>query len=239
MTGSHHDPYAHTLVEPSATDLISLRAGAHHLDPAASPDSASAGTRSHDLYSNYSDPYNGAYGGVDRPVDKPVDGYVDNGVNSGSLDADDEDGGEYSGEYSGGYGGGHDEVRGDLSVAGEYGDWRHDTVVGGLEARSYVLTRGRTQPAHEFDMLSVVVATAEPHIMGRLIPPYDQLVDLCADAVTVAEISAQANLPLTVTKILLSDLLEVDAITARLPAFDDPKVHVLERVLDGLRRLTA
>lgn len=231
MTGSRHDPYAHTLVEPPATDPISLRAGAHHLDPAAAPDSTLADDRSRDPYG---DPY-GAYGGIDSPVDTGVSGYVDNGVNSGSLNTDD----GHDGAYRSGYGGSHDEVYADLSAMGEYDDWRQDTVVGGLEARSYVLTRGRTRPDNEFDMLSVVVATADPHVMGMLIPPYDQLVGLCSDAVTVAEISAQVNLPLTVTKILLSDLLEVDAITARLPAFDDPKVHVLERVLDGLRRLSA
>lgn len=119
-----------------------------------------------------------------------------------------------------------------------YSDWGGGGLLDGVEPRSYVITRGRTRPDHELDMLSVVVTTSSG-AQERFTPPYDQLVELCGAPLSVAEVSAQMGLPLTVTKILLSDLLELDAVVARLPVFDDPKVHVLERVLDGLRSFTA
>lgn len=130
---------------------------------------------------------------------------------------------------------GHRAADTDTWIRVDQDDWAD--VAGFVEPRSYVLTAGRTHPSRDFDMLSVVAATSGPRT--PLNPPYDLLLDLCTEPVSVAEISARAELSVTVTKILLSDLVDINAVTTRMPAFDDPNVVLLERVLDGLRRFTA
>lgn len=141
----------------------------------------------------------------------------------------------------------HGEVHGDVQDAGHPdapgrgdrdGEDLGDGFEGEFEPRAYVLTRGRTKPDCELDMLSVL-ATTDIGATTRYAPPYDQMVELCSEPVSVAEVSAQMALPLTVTKILLSDLILLDAVVDRLPVFDEPKIYLMERVLDGLRRYTA
>jgi DNA-binding IclR family transcriptional regulator len=56
--------------------------------------------------------------------------------------------------------------------------------------------------------------------------------------VSVAEIAAHLRLPAAVTKVLLSDLVDCGAVTARAPRGHDTPTDrsLLEAVLDGLRR---
>ncbi|MBT2508011.1 DUF742 domain-containing protein [Streptomyces sp. ISL-98] len=113
--------------------------------------------------------------------------------------------------------------------------WLDDAA--GRLIRPYTVSDGRTRPTAALDMLSMVRATgAEPH--GHLGPEHTQALGLCERPTSVAEIAAYLRLPVIVTKVLLSDLVDCGAVATHAPRFDDQPtdVSLLEAVLDGLRR---
>jgi hypothetical protein len=113
-----------------------------------------------------------------------------------------------------------------------------DEAAGPL-VRPYTVTGGRTQPAAEFRLITVVVTTGRQ--MGEVSPEHAQILGVCRLPVSVAEVSARVRLPVAVIKILLADLLVWQAIITRAPvSFSEgarPRRHVLEAVLNGLRDL--
>lgn len=115
---------------------------------------------------------------------------------------------------------------------------RFDEEAGPL-VRPYTVTGGRTRPAAEFHLITLVAATGRP--VGDVSPEHARILGACRRPVSVAEISAHLRLPVAVIKILLADLLAWRAVVTRAPvAFPDtvrPDRHVLEVVLDALRAL--
>ncbi|QBI55075.1 DUF742 domain-containing protein [Streptomonospora litoralis] len=115
---------------------------------------------------------------------------------------------------------------------------RHGSA--GPLVRPYTMTGGRTRPAEAgLDMISIVVATREPLAPGSLEHEHAVILRLCERPVSVAELSAQLDLPMTVVKVLLGDLIAGGDVLARapMPASDPPHMNVLQAVLDGIRRL--
>jgi hypothetical protein len=106
----------------------------------------------------------------------------------------------------------------------------------GRLVRPYTVSNGRTRPTQELDMLSMVMA-AGTYNRGL---GYDhaQALTLCRQPTSVAEVAARLQLPVVVTKILLSDLVDCGALTTRAPlsTADPHDPRVLEALLDGLRR---
>lgn len=119
--------------------------------------------------------------------------------------------------------------------------WLDDSA--GRVMRPYTASGGRTRPGVALDLLSLVSATG---VRPRVPLGAEHLLALrlCAGAaaVTVAEVAGQLRLPAVVVKVLLSDLVEHGAVTARAPRFpgggsfaaDDRSL--LRAVLDGLHR---
>jgi len=70
-------------------------------------------------------------------------------------------------------------------------------------------------------------------------PELQAILTLCRRPISVAEISARLDIPLTVVKVLLGDLVaEGDVHTrAAMPVTQLPEKKVLQAVLDGIRRL--
>jgi hypothetical protein len=87
------------------------------------------------------------------------------------------------------------------------------------------------------DLLSMVRATGRA-LKVDLSPEHTLALDLSRAPVTVAEIGAHLKLPVAVAKILLSDLIDQGAVTARPPdpAADPGDRDILQRVLDGLHK---
>jgi hypothetical protein len=119
------------------------------------------------------------------------------------------------------------------------GRWLDDSA--GRLIRPYTISDGRTKPTREFGLMTMVGATgsAPEDYLG---PDHTLVLELCRTPVTVAEIAARMRMPVTVTKVLLSDLVESGAITTRTvaggEAWSDPNdSEVLEAVLNGLRNL--
>lgn len=109
----------------------------------------------------------------------------------------------------------------------------------GPMVRLYALTRGRARPKGEFlDMVALVLARTRPEDDLTLSPEQATILTLCRDKMlTVAEIAAQAGLPVNVVRVLLADLRTDKHIQVTQPANRVPDEKILREVLDGLRAL--
>ncbi|MDQ0376462.1 DUF742 domain-containing protein [Amycolatopsis thermophila] len=118
-------------------------------------------------------------------------------------------------------------------------DWYGDES--GPMVRLYALTKGRARPAGEFlDIIALVAARTRPEHDLTLSPEQAVILQLCLTrTLSVAEISARANLPLNVTRVLLADLLHAGHIevTRPTPPASLPNDRILREVLNGLRAL--
>ncbi len=107
--------------------------------------------------------------------------------------------------------------------------------------RPYTMTKGRTRPGAEgrgLDLITIVMAASDRSDRSRD-PELQAILALCRRPISVAEISARLEMPLTVVKVLLGDLVaEGDVHTrAAMPVTQLPEKKVLQAVLDGIRRL--
>ncbi|MFE7773653.1 DUF742 domain-containing protein [Streptomyces sp. NPDC057445] len=116
------------------------------------------------------------------------------------------------------------------------GPWVDDAA--GRLIRPYTVSGGRTRPTAALDLLSLVMATGAVPPGAYLGPEHAMALGLCDGPTSVAEIAAHLRLPAVVTKVLLSDLVDCGAVTARAPRFQETPTDrsLLEAVLDGLRR---
>jgi hypothetical protein len=122
----------------------------------------------------------------------------------------------------------------------DHGDW---SLI-----RPYTITRGRTAAGQD-DLTLISVVTALPPYNGEsglrlreVQPEHRAVLSLCREPKAVAEIAGHMNLPISVTKILIGDLIAAGRVHARPPltlayASGFPDMTILEAVRDGLRRL--
>lgn len=111
--------------------------------------------------------------------------------------------------------------------------------------RPFVLTAGRVDSVDPAICIETQV-TARPDgpswtspPLGRLAPELQDIVTLCAEPMSVAEISARLRLHLGVTKILVGDLRatgHLDVHTYDIEDAHDP--DLILRVIDGLRAIS-
>jgi hypothetical protein len=107
--------------------------------------------------------------------------------------------------------------------------------------RLYTLTRGRSRADHhELDLVTLIVSRAEP--TRGMQSEHVKILQLCRSPTAVVEISADLGLPVSVVKILLSDLLDAGSLTARSPSSTRvgttlPDAAFLKKVLVGLQNL--
>ncbi|WFB06989.1 DUF742 domain-containing protein [Streptomyces sp. LX-29] len=104
--------------------------------------------------------------------------------------------------------------------------------------RPYVVTDGRAHPTRNtFDLVTLVMAHSD-RPLGALSPEKRKLMELClGGALSVAEIAGHLHLPVSVTKVLLGDLVDSGHLTTRspIPSAQLPEAQLLQEVLDGLR----
>ncbi|NUW46541.1 DUF742 domain-containing protein [Nonomuraea rhodomycinica] len=107
--------------------------------------------------------------------------------------------------------------------------------------RPYVVTRGRTRPAHgRFDLISMALAVGPlPGPDAGLDPEHLRILQLCREPKSVAEIAAHLNLPAGTIRVLLGDLFDRELVSAQEPQseVDMRDVRMYRAVLDGLRSL--
>jgi len=111
-----------------------------------------------------------------------------------------------------------------------------------LRIRPYALTGGRVRSSTELALETIVRITSRGRAgSSELLTERRQICELCADPMSIVEVSAHLRLPLGVARVLVGDmvtegLLDCNAAPA---AADDsrPDLRLLERVLDGLQAL--
>ncbi|MEI5010032.1 DUF742 domain-containing protein [Streptomyces sp. NPDC087659] len=118
--------------------------------------------------------------------------------------------------------------------------WYEDET--GSMVRPYTVTRGRTRPAaeHHIDLMSQVRAVEWDKPEPRLDHARSALLDLVRRAPRpVAEVAADADMPLTVVRVLLVDLVEAGLVRVSEPparrGTHDPSL--LREIADRLREI--
>ncbi|MFJ9407025.1 DUF742 domain-containing protein [Streptomyces sp. NPDC101393] len=107
--------------------------------------------------------------------------------------------------------------------------------------RLYTLTGGRSRPGSDaFDLVTLVVTESAP--VPGMQSEHAAILRMCERPMAVVEIAAELGLPVSIVRILLSDLLDAGRISARHPRAADaahrlPDLDLLEQVLVGLRNL--
>lgn len=107
--------------------------------------------------------------------------------------------------------------------------------------RLYTVTRGRSRAEdEELDLVTLIVATATP--TAGMQSEHAKILRLATSPIAVVEIAAELRMPVGVVKILLSDLLRANKVTARHPSTARartqlPDAAILKKVLVGLHNL--
>jgi Protein of unknown function (DUF742) len=113
--------------------------------------------------------------------------------------------------------------------------------------RLYTVTHGRVLGDDDpFDLVSLIVAEREPG--PGMQSEHARILEMCHAPTALVEVSAELELPISVVKVLLLDLLDIGGITVRhpLPGLTQtsgpaglrlPDREVLKQVLLGLQRL--
>ncbi|HZG05630.1 MAG TPA: DUF742 domain-containing protein [Streptomyces sp.] len=117
------------------------------------------------------------------------------------------------------------------------GDWEEGTPV-----PLYIVTGGRTEAGEAvvLDLVTLIVARSEPKPGMR--PEHVSILRMCANPLSVAEISAYLDLPFSAVHVLLADLIAESSVEARQTrtadtAAADPDIEILKALIDGLQRL--
>lgn len=110
----------------------------------------------------------------------------------------------------------------------------------GAPDRMYLVTSGRTEAdSRSLDLVTLIVR--ESALTTGLSSEHQRILDLSRHPIAVVELSAELELPVTVTRILLDDLLATGHVSARRPrlaqAAARPDTAILQEVLHGLRNL--
>lgn len=120
---------------------------------------------------------------------------------------------------------------------------RRDTGGSGARerfVRPYALTRGRTRSERaNLTLETLILSNASgAAALPELPPERRRVIQLCAEAISVAELSALLNVPIGVARVLASDMHADGYLDAHEPMPEGTDLAaVLERVLDGLRVL--
>lgn len=106
--------------------------------------------------------------------------------------------------------------------------------------RPYALTGGRTRSRHQLLVETMISApNYNPEVSAALLPESSSVYEYARRPVSLAELSAVLSIPLGVIRVLVSDLAADGVIfihpTGHAYRYDH---NILERVLDGLNKLT-
>jgi hypothetical protein len=108
--------------------------------------------------------------------------------------------------------------------------------------RPYVLTKGRTKSSRHFAIETLISTQSNSthwhstEITGE----FQSVRSLCRYPRSVAEIAAMLSVPLGVARVLLSDMADLGLVSVHDSGTDGngrPAIALMERVLQGLRRL--
>ncbi|EDY43134.1 MULTISPECIES: DUF742 domain-containing protein [Streptomyces] len=107
--------------------------------------------------------------------------------------------------------------------------------------RPYVITRGRSRPSRNTVGVETLLIVADAHKPLPVTATREELalMRMCERLISLVEAAAHLSLPVSLMKVLASDLVDSGHLSARsgVPQAALPDSHLLQEVLDGLRRL--
>ncbi|SRR6266496_1623684 len=107
--------------------------------------------------------------------------------------------------------------------------------------RPFVLTGGRARPVHgdELEIEALVTTTDFGEAAAPTAPEHRSINRLCRQPQSIAELAAHMKVPLGVIRVLVADMAQQGLVELYRPrrTGPGPNVPLLERVLDGLRRI--
>jgi hypothetical protein len=117
--------------------------------------------------------------------------------------------------------------------------WYDDDA--GPIVRLYAITGGRARPSGElFDLITLVTADSVADDNPTLTPEQARILELCRPVPqSVAELASHCDLPVSLMRVILGDLLEVGHIRITQPTTRSgiPDERLLRDVIAGLRAL--
>lgn len=112
-------------------------------------------------------------------------------------------------------------------------DWEEENP-----ERLYIITGGRSRPEREaLDLVTLIVSRSTP--TAGMQPEHVVILRMCHYPLSVAEISAYLELPVSAVTVLLADLLADGRVESRapIPAASLPDAELLQAVMHGLEKL--
>jgi uncharacterized protein DUF742 len=107
--------------------------------------------------------------------------------------------------------------------------------------RPYVITKGRSRPSRNtMGVETLLVADTTPSALPVSATREEvALVRMCERLLSMVEAAAHLDLPVSLVRVLVSDLVDSGHLSARpgVPQAVPPDQQLLQEVLDGLRRL--
>lgn len=106
--------------------------------------------------------------------------------------------------------------------------------------RPYLLTSGRAQPVDQTLEVEAQVLTSQRGAAAQYNLTFERrdIIELCRDTMSVAEVAAILKLHIGVTRVLVADLAELGYVIVRRPAPELPQdITMLERVIRGLEAI--
>jgi len=101
--------------------------------------------------------------------------------------------------------------------------------------RAYAWTAGRTRSDFHLEIETLVSASVRA-MDADMSSDHQEIIDLCRDSTSVAEVAALLRLPLGVVRVLLGDMASLGLIVIY-ETDTSPDMELLERVLHGLTQL--
>jgi hypothetical protein len=107
----------------------------------------------------------------------------------------------------------------------------------GPVVRPYAITGGRTRSQQAYPLEALVLTSAVGQDAGARSPEALAICELCTKSRSIAEIAAHLRVPIGVVRVLVGDLAGDGLVLVHEGSADAPDNQLLERVLNGLRRL--
>ncbi|MGQ0837746.1 MAG: DUF742 domain-containing protein [Actinokineospora sp.] len=106
--------------------------------------------------------------------------------------------------------------------------------------RPFLLTSGRVVADSDLAIETQVVSTAAGLTRAQALPfEYGDIVALCTQPLSVAEVAARLSLHIGVVRVLVSDLnADGDLVVYRAPVEASRDIDILQRVIRGLREIS-
>jgi hypothetical protein len=106
--------------------------------------------------------------------------------------------------------------------------------------RLYTVTGGRSRAERvDLDLVTLILSEANP--APGMQSEHVKILRMCRNPTAVVEVASALGLPVSVVKILLSDLLQAGRVSARHPSSlgsaQIPDAALLKEVLSGLQKL--